>query len=189
MDFKAVSNQVLTFIKQTFLNLTGGKGIQSKRGVILLLWAWWAFYAIFREKGWLMKKSLTGKHIYLTGAGSGLGRSMAIRFAKMGAKLSIIDINEAGLEETKNLITKAGGKSDNVLSKVVDVSNREQVAQSAEESRNKFGDVDVLINNAGIVQGKPILDSNEKLISKVMLVNAECHFWFIKEFLPAMVKR
>ena len=50
------------------------------------------------------KKNLYGKHIFLTGAGSGLGRIMAIRFAKKGAILSLADQNFEGLEETKKMI-------------------------------------------------------------------------------------
>ena len=54
------------------------------------------------------KKSLLGDHVFLTGAGSGIGRLMAIRFGKLGCKLSLSDINMEGLEETKNLCEKEG---------------------------------------------------------------------------------
>lgn len=49
--------------------------------------------------------------------------------------------------------------------------------------------VHVLINNAGIVQGKSFLDMNEALVHKSMIINLECHFWFIREFLPDMLKK
>lgn len=111
--------------------ISGGKGLRSKRVIVLILWFLWALRAWFRENGWLYKKKLTGKHIYLTGAGSGLGRSMAIKFAKMGAMITISDINEEGLKETVSLIQKAGGKLDKVLAITLDVSNREKIRASA----------------------------------------------------------
>ena len=59
------------------------------------------FFKIYlREKGWLRKKSIRGKHLFITGAGSGLGRLMSIRFAKLGANLTISDMNHEGVLET-----------------------------------------------------------------------------------------
>jgi NAD(P)-dependent dehydrogenase (short-subunit alcohol dehydrogenase family) len=58
----------------------------------------WASFILARERGWLPKKSVKGKHIFITGAGSGLGRDMAIRFSILGANLSISDINTDGLQ-------------------------------------------------------------------------------------------
>ena len=60
----------------------------------------WGLYNIAKYRGWLPKKSLEGEHVYLTGAGSGIGRLMAIEFAKQGCFLSLSDINMQGLEET-----------------------------------------------------------------------------------------
>jgi NADP-dependent 3-hydroxy acid dehydrogenase YdfG len=58
----------------------------------------WASFILARERGWLPKKSVKGKHIFITGAGSGLGRDMAIRFSILGANLSISEINTDGLQ-------------------------------------------------------------------------------------------
>jgi all-trans-retinol dehydrogenase (NAD+) len=60
-------------------------------------------YAYIKHRGWLPKKNLRGEHIFLTGAGSGLGRLMAIQFAKMGANLTLSDVNVEGLEETSKI--------------------------------------------------------------------------------------
>jgi len=60
-----------------------------------------------REKGWLPKRSVRGKHVYLTGAGSGLGRLMALRLAKLGAKITLLDLNENGLKETIDICKRA----------------------------------------------------------------------------------
>ena len=76
-------------------------GFTRPKHIIVILILLWALYTFFRERGWLPKKSVRGKHIFLTGAGSGLGRGMAIRFAKRHANLTLVDINEVGLQETK----------------------------------------------------------------------------------------
>ena len=61
-----------------------------------------AAYVLMNEYGRNpFKKSLSGNHVFLTGAGSGIGRLMAIRFGQMGCKLSLSDVNMSGLEETK----------------------------------------------------------------------------------------
>ncbi len=61
-----------------------------------------AAYVLMNEYGRNpFKKSLTGNHVFLTGAGSGIGRLMAVRFGQMGCKLSLSDVNMSGLEETK----------------------------------------------------------------------------------------
>ena len=67
------------------------------------LWIW-AFiflrsaYVFLKEYGWLGKKKLEGDHVFLTGAGNGIGRMMAIRFGKLGCYLSLSDVNMQGLE-------------------------------------------------------------------------------------------
>ena len=60
----------------------------------------WGLYNIAKYKGWLTKKSIKGDHVFLTGAGSGIGRLMAIQFSKEGCNLTLTDIYMEGLEET-----------------------------------------------------------------------------------------
>lgn len=71
----------------------------------------------------------------------------------------------------------------------LDVSNRQMITQVLNKAKGQFGDVDILINNAGIVQGKPFTEMNEKFVSKTMVVNAESHFWLIKDVIGPMIKR
>lgn len=70
----------------------------------------------------------------------------------------------------------------------LDISNHQAIKDSAEQCTKVFGDVDILINNAGIVQGKEFMSLNEKLVSKQFIVNMESHFWITKEFLGPMLK-
>jgi|DEB0MinimDraft_12_1074336.scaffolds.fasta_scaffold82570_1 all-trans-retinol dehydrogenase (NAD+) len=76
---------------------------------------------------------------------------MTLKFAKLGANLTISDINEEGLIETKKMVKDQTGRDDNILTIKLDVSNREAISSSAKEAIAKFGPVDILINNAGIV--------------------------------------
>jgi all-trans-retinol dehydrogenase (NAD+) len=92
----------------------------EQRGGFRSKWFWFWFlcilyslYAILKKTGLWYKKSVRGKHVFLTGAGSGLGRLTAIRLAKLGAKLTLVDINEQGCQQTKRMI-KAQTKSDDV---------------------------------------------------------------------------
>ena len=64
----------------------------------------YGMFIFAKERGWLPKKSLKGKHVFLTGAGSGIGRETAILLARQGCKLSISDLNEASVIETKKII-------------------------------------------------------------------------------------
>ena len=76
------------------------------------------------------KKSVKAKHIYLTGAGSGLGRGMTLKFAQLGANLTISDINEEGLMETKKMVFNLTGRDDNIMTIKLDVSNRKAIKDS-----------------------------------------------------------
>jgi len=69
-------------------------GFSSKRVWIILFYLFWGFYVWLREQGFLSKKSVKNKHVHITGAGSGLGRDVAKQFAKLGANVTISDVNE-----------------------------------------------------------------------------------------------
>lgn len=172
-------------LKASFYRLGG---FRNPLNYVLFIIFWWGLMAFLRERGWYRKKSLHGKHIFITGAGSGLGRRMAIEFAKLGARLSISDIDYENVLETKAIIDKLSKKKKiEVLASKLDVSNRETVKQIAHESKTKMGDVDILINNAGIVQGKTYKDMDEFMIKKTLTVNLESHYWLINEFLGPML--
>lgn len=70
------------------------------------------------------KKSLKGDHVFLTGAGSGIGRLLAVRLGKLGCSLSLSDVNMAGLLETKSLCEKNGVPSNRICIFICDVSRR-----------------------------------------------------------------
>ena len=82
----------------------------------------------------------------ITGAGSGLGREIALRWARDGWRLALADVNEAGLAESLKLVREAGGDGFTQRCDVRDYSQLTALAQSCEE---KFGGIDVIVNNAG----------------------------------------
>jgi len=85
----------------------------------------------------------------VTGAGNGIGRATAVRFAKEGAKVVISDVDEAGLAETRQLIKSAGGDVSVVVGSV---ATREDVQKMVDTAVSNYGKLTVLINNAGITR-------------------------------------
>jgi len=110
---------------------------------------------------------LENKVVIITGAGSGIGKETAFLFAKEGAKVVVADMNEKAGEETVAQINKNGV---GIFFKL-DVSSREQAKQMAKITIEKYGKIDVLINNAGIVQDAFLSKMTEEQWDKVINVN------------------
>lgn len=90
------------------------------------------------------------KRMMITGAGSGLGREIALRWAREGWQLALSDVNDAGLAETLRLVREAGGDGFTQRCDVRDYSQLTALAQACEE---KLGGIDVIVNNAGVASG------------------------------------
>ncbi|NWT23494.1 RDHE2 dehydrogenase, partial [Cardinalis cardinalis] len=131
------------------------------------------------------KKNVSGEIVLITGAGSGIGRLLAVKFASLGATVVLWDINQEGLDCTVGLAKEKG--AGRVHSYVCDCSKRQDIYKVADQVKKEVGDVSILINNAGIVIGKRFLDSPDSLVEKTMEVNTMAHFWTYKAFLPAMI--
>ena len=95
-------------------------------------------------------KNFKNKVVVITGAGSGIGRGLAIEFSKLGAKLAINDKNESTLLETTSLLPEG----TTVHQEAFDVSNKELMFAFAEKINQHYGQIDVVINNAGVAIGK-----------------------------------
>ncbi|KAL3120683.1 hypothetical protein niasHT_007975 [Heterodera trifolii] len=132
------------------------------------------------------RKSLNGRVVLITGSGSGLGRLMAIKFGKLGSKIILWDVNERLNTETKQLLDDLGIES---FAYTVDLSDREAIYAVAKRVKEEVGDLDVLVNNAGIVSGRKIFDCPDQLMEKTMAVNCTSMFFTVKAFLPAMIGR
>lgn len=125
---------------------------------------------------------LTNKVALVTGAGSGIGRAIAQRFAQAGAVVHVGDLNEAGGRETVALITAAGGRAEFVR---LDVADESSVATVAKQ----IGTLDLLVNNAGIGHVGTILETKAEDMQRLYSVNVGGVFNVTKAFLPAMIER
>ncbi|PKN36428.1 MAG: hypothetical protein CVU62_14835 [Deltaproteobacteria bacterium HGW-Deltaproteobacteria-2] len=94
-------------------------------------------------------KNLKNKVAAITGAGSGIGRMLALGLADESCHLAISDVNAAGLKETEKLI----GKGVKISTHIVDVSRQDQVIRFAKEAEERHGGIDIIINNAGVALG------------------------------------
>lgn len=92
---------------------------------------------------------LQDKVALITGAGNGIGRATAVRFAEEGAKVVILDMDEEGLAETAKTITDAGG---DVTSVTGSVSARDDVQKAVDSATSSYGGLHILVNNAGITR-------------------------------------
>jgi len=90
---------------------------------------------------------LQNKVAVITGSGSGIGRQIALTYAKEGASVVVADFNEEGLQQTVAEIKEAGG---NAVGVKVDVTKEEDITRMVETAVNSFGTVDILVNNAGV---------------------------------------
>ncbi len=123
----------------------------------------------------------------VTGAGNGMGRQLVISLIKKGAKVVALDIDEAALVETQRL---SGGNSNNYKSLVVDITDVTRVATLPEQIAKEFASIDLLINNAGVIQ--PFVRINEldkDVATRVMEINFFGPLNLIKAFLPSFLEK
>ncbi len=125
---------------------------------------------------------LSGSTVLVTGGGSGLGRRMALEAARRGARVLIWDISADGGADVRDEIRSAGGVAE---AQAVNVADRDSVKEAAAAA----GPVDVLINNAGVVTGRLLLDAADEDIQRTFNVNVMALYWVTRAFLPGMVER
>ena len=132
-----------------------------------------------------MKRGMTidGARVLITGAGSGIGRLMALDAAARGAaEILIWDLSADSGVAVRDEITAVGGQARSFEVNVADSAQVETVAE-------RTGPVDILINCAGIVTGKKLLDADADAIRRVYDVNTLALYWTTKAFLPGMLER
>lgn len=130
---------------------------------------------------------LAGKVVVVTGAGSGLGQALALELLRRGARVAAVDLRSEGLQET---MAKAGSLGEGLSLHPLDITDKEKVAALPEEVERVHGQVDGLINNAGIIQPfKRLLDLDEAAMERVMRVNFWGTLHMTRAFLPRLLKR
>ena len=120
----------------------------------------------------------------VTGAGSGIGRALAVGLAERGARLALSDVDEPGLAETVEQVKIIGAQ---VHSQVLDVTDRDAVSAYAAAVRDHYGVVHQIYNNAGIAGGSTVLDTDYAAYERILGVNLWGVINGTKEFLPHLI--
>jgi len=128
-----------------------------------------------------------GKVIVLTGAGSGIGRELALKLLAKGAQIAGVDVNAVSIAETKRL---AGRKSCEFEGITADITDRNAVEQLPKLVQARFGTVDAVINNAGIIQPfLPLINLDYTTIDRLLSVNLLGTLYVLKAFVPHLMTR
>ena len=133
-----------------------------------------------------------GACVVITGAGSGIGRLMALRIVEEGGRVAIWDINGEAARTTADMANAQVGadpSAPKAIAFTVDVTDNAAVQRAAAETIEALGRVNVLINNAGVVSGAPFEDLTEQQIRRTFAVNVLSLFWTTKAFMPALKKQ
>ena len=121
------------------------------------------------------RKDVSNEVVLITGAGSGIGRALSLKFARLGATIVLWDINKSANEAVAEEInSKTPNKA---FPYQCDCTKKDEVYKVAEEVKKDVGDVTILINNAGIVSGKKFKDLTDDKIELTFQVNSIAHFW------------
>ncbi|KAI6649782.1 Epidermal retinol dehydrogenase 2 [Oopsacas minuta] len=114
------------------------------------------------------RKSVKDDIILITGGAMGMGAIMGERFGKLGAKIVLWDIQEKQLEETVDKLKEGGIQA---WGYTCDVSDRNKIYEVAKRVKSEVGEVSMLINNAGIMCGRRLLETSDETIEKTMQVS------------------
>ncbi|MGO4185466.1 SDR family NAD(P)-dependent oxidoreductase [Paenibacillus sp. TAF43_2] len=129
---------------------------------------------------------LQGKIAVITGAGTGIGKTTALRFAKEGAKVVVTDINLENVKKTADEIQQSGGEA---LALHHDVSHEDSWTQVVDASLSAYGQIDILFNNAGIYFIKPLAETTLDEFNRMMSINVTSVFLGMKHVIPLMAKK
>lgn len=130
---------------------------------------------------------VNGKVILVTGGGNGMGRELVLNLVRKGAFVVAVDINQQGLTETKKQARANGERIETV---VLDITNREMIDSKKAFIANRFGQIDGIINNAGIIQKFcHIMDMPMKDAERVMGINFFGTYNMLMAFLPYLTAR
>lgn len=129
--------------------------------------------------------SLKGKVAVVTGGGSGIGRAISLQLSQDGAAISVWDLNGESAEETVAMITEAGGQA---IACVGDASSKDDIKNSADLTRQAFGEITILVNNAGISAFTPFMNITEEMIDRILAINVKGPMLCCQEVIPDMLK-
>lgn len=125
------------------------------------------------------------RYALVTGAASGMGRIYARRLAQRGYNLVLVDINAAGLDETASMI----GEEVKVLSIVQDLSLMDAADRIYERTEAEKCEVEVLVNNAGVMFCQGLAETSEKMLNVIMMVHMNTPLMLCRKYVGAMKER
>lgn len=129
------------------------------------------------------RKSVKNQIALITGSGSGIGRGIALKLSELGCTLVLVDVNQRTNNETGKMIRDQGG--DCILY-TCDLSDRADISKFVERVKKEVGEIEILVNNAGIVSGQFLDEISEDQIQKSFDINIMAQIWLTKHFLPGM---
>lgn len=130
--------------------------------------------------------ALDGRGAIVTGGGGGIGRSIALRLAREGCDVGVLDRNGEGAQNVAAEIRELGRRGFAVQA---DVASKEEVGPALDRLMAELGSVDILVNNAGILRIGPLLEMDEDDWSDTIRVNVDGNFWVTRKVLPGMAQR
>ncbi|HEX8592664.1 MAG TPA: acetoin reductase [Pseudomonas sp.] len=121
--------------------------------------------------------SIVGKVALVTGAGQGIGRAIALRLARDGADVALVDINATKISQVAEEISGLGRKATVF---VADVSQLDQVVAAVEHTYSALGGFDIIVNNAGVAQVESLLEVTPEQVDRILKINVQGVLWGIQ---------
>lgn len=130
---------------------------------------------------------LKGKTALITGGGRGIGRAVALAFAREGARIAVLARTVAEIERVASQIADDSGVE--TMFAQCDVSIKESVEHAFMTVRDRFGQVDILVNNAGIAESAPLVRTSDELWDRIIAINLSGTFYCTRAALPLMIEK
>ena len=130
--------------------------------------------------------AIENKVALVTGAGQGIGRGIALRLAKDGASLMLVDVNPEGIAAVAAEVEALGRKAATFVANIAD---RAQVYAAIDEAEKQLGGFDIIVNNAGIAQVQALADVTPEEVDRIMRINVQGTLWGIQAAAKKFIDR